>query len=244
MQEDPPKPSKLILLPINSLPPRQVTQTTQFRQPLNSEEPPPEHLIGKAIEALLFTAPQPLLVEDIAQTLQLRQRVIHAKLRQIKKRIDSENHGFVLEEIASGWQFRTRAELGSWVAKIVETKPVRLSKAALEVLSIVAYRQPIVRTEIESLRGTNSSNIVRNLLELGLITRQGFKEVPGRPEQFATTDYFLELFGLRDLSELPTLRDIKDFDEKVSKGSDVNQSSQGSDKVNAPIPLFPLPQNP
>ena len=241
MKDDPPKRSHLILLPLDSLPPRHVpSPSPRSNRPVDPEEPPPDHLLAKAIEGILFASAQPILIEDLSRILNTQSTVIRNKLRQIRNRLDSENHGFTLEEISGGWQLRTRPEIAPWVSKVVQNKPIRLSKAALEVLSIIAYRQPIIRSEIEALRGTSSSNIVKNLIELGLIKRQGFKEVQGRPEQFATTDLFLETFGLRDLAELPTLRDVKDFEEQISHGSKIEPPYEDSDfKENQPIQLFP-----
>ncbi|MGC6509165.1 MAG: SMC-Scp complex subunit ScpB [Myxococcota bacterium] len=240
MQDDPPKRSQLILLPLDSIPPRPLPSPFQrTNHPDDTDEPPPEHFLSKAIEAILFTSPGPVLVQDLSKVLNTRSSVIRTRLRQIRNRLDRENHGFTLEEVSGGWQFRTRPEVAQWVSKVVESKPIRLSKAALEVLSIIAYRQPIVRSEIESLRGTSSSNIVKNLIEIGLIKRQGFKEVQGRPEQFATTDFFLETFGLRDLSDLPTLRDVKEFEGQVSEGSKVQPKEQPEPVEYKTIQLFP-----
>jgi segregation and condensation protein B len=119
-------------------------------------------------------------------------------------------------EVASGYRFQVRQEHAKWVAKLWQEKPQRYSRALLETLSIIAYQQPITRGEIEAIRGVAvSSNIVRTLLERGWIRSIGHKEVPGRPELFATTKAFLDHFNLQQLSDLPELDELESWDEKT-----------------------------
>ena len=122
--------------------------------------------------------------------------------------------GICLQEVAGGLQFRTRPELGDWVKKLKSTKPASLSPAALETLAIVAYRQPIVKSEIESIRGVDVGYQLKNLLEKKLVRIVGRKDVPGKPIIYGTTKKFLEVFNLKDLSELPTLRELKELHEQ------------------------------
>jgi segregation and condensation protein B len=111
-------------------------------------------------------------------------------------------------EVAEGFQFRTRPEFGEWVRKLKKAKTTALSQPSLETLAIVAYRQPVVRTDVERIRGVDSGGVLRTLLEKKLIKIIGKKDVPGKPIVYGTSKRFLEVFGLKDLSELPTLKDL------------------------------------
>ncbi|MCP3872917.1 MAG: SMC-Scp complex subunit ScpB [Desulfobacteraceae bacterium] len=128
--------------------------------------------------------------------------------------------GFVLQEVAGGFQFRTRSRYNEWIKRLVQPSASRLSKAALEALAIVAYNQPIIRSDIEHIRGVDSGGILRMLMEKKLIRVLGRKEIPGRPLIYATTKHFLEVFDLKDLKDLPSPKEIKELestnqDEKV-----------------------------
>jgi segregation and condensation protein B len=135
-------------------------------------------------------------------------------LEQLINEYNDRQSGICVQEIAGGFQFRTRSELSPWVKKLKLTKPASLSPAALETLAIVAYRQPIVKSEIESIRGVDVSAPLKGLLEKKLIRIVGRKDVPGKPIIYGTTKKFLEVFNLRDLSELPTLRELKEINEQ------------------------------
>ena len=115
--------------------------------------------------------------------------------------------------MGAGWQLRTQRRYAQWVSRITEVKPLRLSTAAIETLSIIAYRQPTIRHDIESLRGVDCGGMVRNLIQRGLVKSVGRSEGVGRPLLYGTTPYFLEFFGLRDLSDLPALRDLRELEE-------------------------------
>jgi segregation and condensation protein B len=127
---------------------------------------------------------------------------------------DERQSGLSLQEVGGGFQFRTRPELSSWVKKLKGTKPASLSPAALETLAIVAYRQPIVKMEIESIRGVDVSAPLRGLLDKKLVRIVGRKDVPGKPIIYGTTKKFLEVFNLKDLSELPNLRELKELNDQ------------------------------
>jgi len=122
---------------------------------------------------------------------------------------DSRKGGFYLAEVAGGYQFRTRPEYTVWIRRLVAPKPVRLSKAALETLAIIAYKQPIIRSDVEHIRGVDCGGVLRQLLERKLIRVLGRKEIAGRPLIYATTRKFLETFELRDLKDLPHPRKSK-----------------------------------
>ncbi len=127
-------------------------------------------------------------------------------------RCRAEHRGMILEEVAEGWQFRTPPENQEWIKMLVEYKPLRLSRASLETLAIIAYRQPATKTDVENVRGVDSTSAVAKLLELGLLKILGRKEIPGRPFVYGTTPEFLEVFNLASLGDLPSLREIEDLD--------------------------------
>ncbi|HHB12941.1 MAG TPA: SMC-Scp complex subunit ScpB, partial [Chromatiales bacterium] len=129
---------------------------------------------------------------------------------------ECEGRGYELVEVASGWRYQVRKELGHWVLRLWEEKPPRLSRALLETLALIVYRQPITRAEIEQVRGVSvSSNIIRTLEELEWIRVVGHKEAPGRPALYASTRKFLDDFNLRSLSDLPSLAEFTEDAEVV-----------------------------
>ena len=164
------------------------------------------------IESLLFVAEEALSVE------RLKKLVGEADVGEIRQALeglqadhDSRRGGFYLDEVAGGFQFRTRPEYTTWIRRLIDPKPVRLSKAALETLAIIAYKQPVIRTDVEHIRGVDCGGVLRQLLERKLIRVLGRKEIAGRPLIYATTKRFLETFDLKDLKDLPTPREIEEF---------------------------------
>jgi segregation and condensation protein B len=127
--------------------------------------------------------------------------------------------GLILTEVAGGWQFRTRPENAAIIRQFYHPKPTKLSKPSLETLSIVAYRQPITRAEIDEIRGVDSGGVLKTLLEKNLLRIVGKKEEPGKPMLYGTTHEFLELFQLKSLKELPSLRDYRDLESEFRKNS-------------------------
>jgi len=137
---------------------------------------------------------------------------IRAALEQLRE--DYDGRGVELKEVASGYRFQVRNEYAQWVNRIFDERPQRYSRALLETLAIIAYRQPVTRGEIEDIRGVSiSSGIIKTLQEREWIRVVGHRDVPGRPELLATTKLFLDYFNLKKLSELPSLAEIKDFDK-------------------------------
>ncbi len=167
------------------------------------------------IEALILTSEAPLTLEKICAVLNdIERSEVKKTVEQLIVEYSERQSGIYLAEVAGGFQFRTRPELSPWVKKLRGTKPASLSTAALETLAIVAYRQPIVKAEIEDIRGVDVSAPLKGLLEKKLIRIVGRKDVPGKPIIYGTTKKFLEVFNLRDLSELPTLRELKELNEQ------------------------------
>ncbi len=175
-----------------------------------------ERIIG-IIEALIFASNKPLkikYVEQVLSILAIKGLKVDELIQELKKKYDDESSGIELVFVADGWQFRTKPSLSEWVKKLTIVKPSKLSTPALETLAIVSYRQPATRAEIEYIRGVDSGGVVKTLLERGLIKIVGKKELPGRPMVYGTTQEFLEVFGLKDLSELPNLEDLKQINSR------------------------------
>jgi segregation and condensation protein B len=169
-------------------------------------------MLEGTVEALLFASDQPLSLKQLNVHLATPgEKMVRDALYRIQSRFRRPGSGIRLVEVAKGWQFRTDMRAARHVASMRGDQPVKLSKAALETLSIVAYRQPVTRAEVEELRGVDPGGILRMLSERGLTYVTGRKDEPGRPLLYGTTPEFLSLFGLRDLSDLPTLRDLREL---------------------------------
>lgn len=169
------------------------------------------------IEAVLMSAEKPLKVNEIEalfvgdSDMPTRDE-IRAALNQLME--DYENRGFELKQVASGFRIQVRQDHAQWVGRLWEEKPARYSRALLETIALIAYRQPITRGEIEEVRGVSvSSNIIKTLMEREWIKVLGHKDVPGKPALYGTTREFLDYFNLKSLDELPTLAEIKDLDQ-------------------------------
>lgn len=164
------------------------------------------------IESLLFVAEEPLTLDRIKDILEVDDRkLVRETLRDLQSDYASKTGAFVLREVAGGFQFRSRPEYVPWIKKLIQPKPARLSKAALETLAIIAYKQPVIRSDVEHLRGVDCGGVLRMLGERNLIRVLGRKEIPGRPIIYATTKQFLEVFDLKNLKDLPTPKEIEDL---------------------------------
>ncbi len=162
----------------------------------------------RIIEALLFVSEEPLTGQRIAEILECDRREALRLARKLRDQYEANGRAIGVEEVAGGFQLRTRQDLVPWIRKFLASRPARLSRPALEVLAVVAYRQPVTRQEIEAIRGVDCSGVLQSLLERALIKIMGRKDVPGRPIIYGTTRRFLEQFSLSDLSQLPTLREF------------------------------------
>lgn len=164
------------------------------------------------LEALLFAAGEPLTPFRLNEICKVGESRVLAALERLAAKHSESLSGLELVEVAGKFQLRTKVEFGPIVRELKASRPRRLSTAALETLAIIAYRQPIVRADIEQIRGVDVSPTLKTLLERGLIRIVGHQSTVGQPALFGTTEAFLSLFGLRSLTELPTLRDIKEFE--------------------------------
>jgi segregation and condensation protein B len=171
-----------------------------------------ENQLKFIIEALLFASDRPLNVREIHACLSDETTSdITQALEGLKAEYDAMGRSFALKEVAQGYQFRTKSAYAPYVLQMLKSSPTRLSRAALETLAIIAYEQPILRQEIERLRGVDVGGILKMHLEKGLIKIMGRKTLPGRPLIYGTTNKFLEVFDLRDLESLPKLKEIKEL---------------------------------
>jgi len=164
------------------------------------------------LESLLFAAGEPVSLTQLANALEEVPRDrIRKTLSEMAAGYAGSRRGFLLEEIAGGYQLRTPSEHAVYVRRLLSAKPPRLSRPVLETMAIVAYRQPITRPEIEQLRGVDSGGVLDTLVERNLIKIAGRKDAPGRPIMYVTTPGFLELFGLKDLESLPDLEEFREL---------------------------------
>lgn len=164
-----------------------------------------------AVEALLYVSEDPLPVNKMRESLgdEAGLEEIREAVASIAAEFDSEGRGVRLAELAGGYQIVTRPEYAAYVKKLQKIRPPKLSAQALETLAIIAYRQPIIRAEIEGVRGVSADGVIKTLLERRLIRIAGRQDVPGKPMMFATTNEFLQYFGLKDLASLPSLRELE-----------------------------------
>ncbi len=162
-----------------------------------------------SLEALLFLSGEPVTLSTVKDVIELPESEIKRLFDELIIEYRERNKGLLVVEIANGYQMVTNPEYEEWVRKFRSTHmSSRLSMPALETMAIIAYKQPTIRAEIEQIRGVNSDSAIRTLLEKRLVKIMGRKEVPGRPFLYGTTREFLQYFGLKDLTELPTLKDL------------------------------------
>jgi segregation and condensation protein B len=165
------------------------------------------------LETALLTSSEPLSINELKRLFEeeLSPEILRKVLDELRQ--DWDGRGVELVNVASGWRFQTKPEFQKFIDRLNPEKPPRLSRAVLETLAIIAYRQPITRVEVEYLRGVDSGSVLKTLLDKHLVRILGKKDVPGKPAIYGTTREFLELFGLPDLAALPTL---KEFSELVA----------------------------
>jgi len=165
--------------------------------------------IRPILESLLFVAEAPVRLETLVEMLpEFGQDAILEGIAGIKNGCGEASRGIELVEVAGGYQYRTKPRWAEWVNRHKKARSVKLSQSALETLAIIAYRQPVIRPEIEQIRGVDSGWVIRTLMEKGLVKMMGRKDLPGRPMIYGTTRAFLELFGLNTVSDLPNLKEV------------------------------------
>lgn len=164
------------------------------------------------IEALLFVSAQPLTMDRIRSALpDATPADIRRALEELAEEYEARGGSFCLRQVAGGWQLRTRPVFAPWLKALIQTQPARLSAAALETLAVVAYHQPVLRAFIEHVRGVDCGGVLKALLDRNLIRVIGRDDKPGKPLLYGSTKRFLEVFDLKDLSELPSMQEIEEM---------------------------------
>lgn len=168
--------------------------------------------LSRSVEALIFVADEPISTKLLADVLDEEKELIDSIIEDLVSTYDERNGGLQIRQIAGGWQLSTRTECHEDVRKFLKTRPsAKLSLASLETLAVIAYKQPVTVPEILEIRGVQSASAIKTLLEKRLIVTKGHKETVGRPMQYGTSKEFLIHFGLKDLSDLPSIEDFEDL---------------------------------
>ena len=166
--------------------------------------------LRRQVEALLFATEQPISARRVANVLKVREPLVRVAIHDLRAQYAREGHAFAVEEIAGGYQVLTRPDYGRFVKQLYEeNRKGKLSQAALETLAIIAYKQPVMRVEVEDIRGVSISDVLHTLLDAGLVRVVGRAEVLGRPMLYGTTQKFLLMFGLKSPKDLPSVEELK-----------------------------------
>ncbi|MBI4404867.1 MAG: SMC-Scp complex subunit ScpB [Deltaproteobacteria bacterium] len=190
-----------------------------------------DEALTSAIESVLFVSDRPVTIPRLKEIFEQEAvQLIEAAIERIKQKHEQAGAGLELRQAQGGYQLATQARNTDWVRKFLETKPFRLSRSALETLSIIAYKQPITRAETDKIRGIDCSHLFRVLIEKGLVKMAGKADVPGRPVQYATTPKFLELVGLNSISELPPLSELQQLQGDIAPPPEVEPIEQGLER--------------
>ncbi len=181
------------------------------------------------IESLIFASESALTLERICNVLEEEEKeVIKSALKELIDDYKGANRGFLIEEVAGGYLFRTNQEYSPWIRRLFKIGMQKISKAAMESLAIIAYKQPVTRGELEAVRGVDSGGVLATLMDKRLIKIMGRKEVPGRPVVYGTTKEFLESFDLKDLSCLPSLKDMQKTEEENAPQKENGEASESN----------------
>lgn len=220
----------------------------------------PDNDLDNILEALLLASEQPLSLDALQKLLAedgaVDRKMLRAALERLTERYDQR--AVAVEEVASGWRITVRDAYAPWVHRLWQEKPPRLSRALLETLAIICYRQPVTRSDIEEIRGvTVSSNILRTLVDRGWIREAGVREVPGRPSLLVTTPQLLDDLGLKALDELPPLPEVKDPEQleaalarlaekrgiRLDQGQDADDNNDGDEMTADDSTAPPMPNS-
>ena len=189
---------------------------------MNNEELKP------VVEGLIFAADEPMSIKDLFAIFNEQASIEQVQIKEVLDELkeDYSGRGLELKEVGSGFRFQVREKHAEWVAKLWQERPAKYSRASLETLALIAYRQPITRAEIEDVRGVSvSTNIIKALLEREWVRVVGHRDVPGKPALYSTTKEFLDYFNLKSLDELPSLSELKDIDA-INEQLDLNESTE------------------
>jgi segregation and condensation protein B len=198
----------------------------------------------RIVEAVILGSPEPISAQRVAAVIPYcKPAAVKSMVDQLNAEYVKQGRAFEINEVAGGYQVRTLPEFASYLQQIQPQRPFRLSKASLETLAVVAYRQPVTRAEIEGVRGVDVGAVVRSLLERKLVRLVGHKDVPGRPMLYGTTRRFLEVFGLASIEELPSLRQLEELaprEQAAADDPDEAEKLDGDDALD-PAPSYSPP---
>jgi segregation and condensation protein B len=188
--------------------------------PVQGEKPLDIQAVKASVEAALFASERPLTLAQVTAALEeVERKVVHQVMDELRAEYDEQARGFRLVEIAEGWQLLTRPGHATVIRRLHRIKSAnRLTRPSLETLAIIAYKQPLTKAEIESIRGVNSDGVMQSLLERRMVRTVGRKDAVGRPLLYGTTREFLQAFGLKDLGELPKLTELKELLKQSPEG--------------------------
>lgn len=199
----------------------------------------------RILEALVLSSPEPVTASRLAEVVPgSSTHEVRDLIAELNAEYEAQARGFEVVEVAGGYQIRTRPELAEHVRALQPRRAARLSRASLETLAVVAYKQPVTRAEVEHVRGVDAGAVLRTLLERNLIRIAGHREIPGRPMLYATTKRFLEVFGLASLEDLPTLREAEeilpphDTSDEVGEERTGHESDEGSSETDEDGTVF------
>ncbi len=193
-------------------------------QPVERPEVPVEDL-PKLFEALLFVAGNPVPFDKLCEIAKTAEDVAKEALSKLKAGLEERQAAFSLVEVNGSYQFRTREFFAPFIQEMKRSRPKRLSPAALETLAVVAYRQPVVKSDIEGIRGVDVSPTLKTLIDRKLIRIMGYQATVGQPALYGTTDQFLEIFGMKSLSDLPSLKDLRELNSEPGEEEAAEESS-------------------
>ena len=200
----------------------------------------PDETLKALIEGIIYVAPEPVSLDAIVKALEGEERErVKAKLEELVQDFERADHGIQIRQVAGGYKFSSKAEHHDVLRKFVKSlkPPVRLSKQALETLAVIAYRQPVTLPEIQEVRGVDSGGVIHTLMEKKLVVTAGRKSVVGRPILYRTSRDFLVHFGLKDTSELPSLREFEELARQAlgSENQEAEVRSQESEKQESEV---------
>jgi segregation and condensation protein B len=194
-------------------------------------------LLKRIIESAIFAAGEPINIERIQSMFDESEAVDATLIREALAELatDCDARCYELKQVASGYRFQIKSDVSQWLIKLWDEKPVKYSRAVLETLALIAYRQPVTRAEIEEIRGvTASSHIIKTLMDREWVRVVGHKDVPGKPSLYATTKNFLDYFNLKSLDELPTLAALLDLDAAANQLEQLQLEIAGAELESEP----------
>ena len=191
-----------------------------------------ESKLDMILEAILFVSRTPVPTAGLAKTAGAGAKTVGESLERLREHYATR--GFILEEVAGGWQFRTHPSCAGVLKEYLQTRPVRLTKQSIETLSMIAYMQPVTKARIEEIRGVDSTGVLKFLMDHGFVRIIGKKEEPGRPFLYGTTKYFLEFFGLKNLTDMPHLEEQIELSQEELGGIDQPQEGEEAGEEGEP----------